>query len=125
MMQYLLNEPVIKPKLARPGRVPVTTCACVAGGVGDGSIRVWAECLFTSKGLSSEEALVCVARPPRKQSIDDFEAKPLIHNPHVQLYPYLEISQAVRVRAFSPFTIYLFFPNLCNCRKDTHLSKGA
>ncbi|KAK9944957.1 hypothetical protein M0R45_010497 [Rubus argutus] len=38
---------VIKPKLARPGRVPVTTCAWdregkrIAGGIGDGSIQVW------------------------------------------------------------------------------------
>jgi len=41
-----LLEQVIKPKLARPGRVPVTTCAWdrdgkrIAGGVGDGSIQV-------------------------------------------------------------------------------------
>lgn len=39
-------EQVIKPKLARPGRVPVTTCAWdrdgkrIAGGIGDGSIQV-------------------------------------------------------------------------------------
>ncbi|KAB2636445.1 WD repeat-containing protein 70 [Pyrus ussuriensis x Pyrus communis] len=37
---------VIKPKLARPGRVPVTTCAWdhdgkrIAGGIGDGSMQV-------------------------------------------------------------------------------------
>lgn len=37
---------MIKPKLARPGRVPVTTCAwdrdgkSIAGGIGDGSIQV-------------------------------------------------------------------------------------
>lgn len=37
---------VIKPKLARPGRIPVTTCAWdregkrIAGGIGDGSIQV-------------------------------------------------------------------------------------
>lgn len=37
---------MIKPKLSRPGRVPVTTCAwdregkSIAGGVGDGSIQV-------------------------------------------------------------------------------------
>ncbi|OIV92098.1 hypothetical protein TanjilG_27253 [Lupinus angustifolius] len=41
------QKQVIKPKLARPGRVPVTTCAwdrdgkCIAGGIGDGSIQVW------------------------------------------------------------------------------------
>lgn len=39
-------EQVIKPKLARPGRVHVTTCAWdrdgkrIAGGIGDGSIQV-------------------------------------------------------------------------------------
>ncbi|KAI8541015.1 hypothetical protein RHMOL_Rhmol08G0030200 [Rhododendron molle] len=38
---------VIEPKFARPGRVPVTTCASdregksVAGGIGDGSIQIW------------------------------------------------------------------------------------
>ncbi|RDY03842.1 WD repeat-containing protein 70, partial [Mucuna pruriens] len=38
---------VIKPKLARPGRVPITTCSwdrdgkCIAGGIGDGSIQIW------------------------------------------------------------------------------------
>lgn len=46
---------VIKPKLARPGRVPVTTCAwdregkSIVGGIGDGSIQVLAcdiWCLF-------------------------------------------------------------------------------
>lgn len=41
------QKQVIKPKLARPGRVPVTTCAWdregkrIAGGVGDGSIQIW------------------------------------------------------------------------------------
>lgn len=41
------QKQVIKPKLARPGRVPVTTCAwdrdgkCIVGGIGDGSIQVW------------------------------------------------------------------------------------
>ncbi|CAN1270096.1 WD repeat-containing protein 70 [Linum perenne] len=41
------QKQVIKPKLARPGRVPVTTCTwdregkCIAGGVGDGSIQLW------------------------------------------------------------------------------------
>ncbi|KAH9327103.1 hypothetical protein KI387_007281, partial [Taxus chinensis] len=41
------QKQVVKPKLAKPGRVPVTTCAwgfdgkCIAGGVGDGSIQVW------------------------------------------------------------------------------------
>ncbi|KAJ7972575.1 Transducin/WD40 repeat-like superfamily protein [Quillaja saponaria] len=41
------QKQVIKPKLARPGRVPVTTCAWdhegkrIAGGIGDGSIQVW------------------------------------------------------------------------------------
>ncbi|KAK9282023.1 hypothetical protein L1049_004934 [Liquidambar formosana] len=32
--------------------------------------------------LSERGALVCVARAPRKKSVDDFEAKPMIHNPH-------------------------------------------
>lgn len=32
--------------------------------------------------LSEKGALVCVARAPRKKSVDDFEAKPAIHNPH-------------------------------------------
>ncbi|MFS7900557.1 hypothetical protein Hanom_Chr00s121333g01811791 [Helianthus anomalus] len=38
---------VIKPKLARPGRVPVTTCVwdcdgkSVARGIGDDSIQIW------------------------------------------------------------------------------------
>ncbi|XP_038888479.1 WD repeat-containing protein 70 [Benincasa hispida] len=32
--------------------------------------------------LSERGALVCVARAPRKKSVDDFEAKPVIHNPH-------------------------------------------
>lgn len=32
--------------------------------------------------LSERGALVCVARAPRKKSIDDFEAKPVVHNPH-------------------------------------------
>ncbi|XP_010540925.1 PREDICTED: WD repeat-containing protein 70 [Tarenaya hassleriana] len=41
------QKQVIKPKLARPGRVPVTTCAwdrdgkCIAGGIGDGSVQIW------------------------------------------------------------------------------------
>ncbi|GFZ20187.1 transducin/WD40 repeat-like superfamily protein [Actinidia rufa] len=41
------QELVIKPKLARPGRVPVTTCTwdregkSIAGGIGDGSIQIW------------------------------------------------------------------------------------
>ncbi|KAJ1416662.1 WD40/YVTN repeat-like-containing domain superfamily [Sesbania bispinosa] len=41
------QKQVIKPKLARPGRVPVTTCAwdhdgkCISGGIGDGSIQIW------------------------------------------------------------------------------------
>ncbi|KAL2470590.1 Transducin/WD40 repeat-like superfamily protein [Abeliophyllum distichum] len=41
------QKQVIKPKLARPGRVPVTTCTwdCdgkrIAGGIGDGSIQIW------------------------------------------------------------------------------------
>ncbi|XP_027177491.1 WD repeat-containing protein 70 [Coffea eugenioides] len=41
------QKQVIKPKLSRPGRVPVTTCAwdregkCIAGGIGDGSIQIW------------------------------------------------------------------------------------
>lgn len=32
--------------------------------------------------LSERGALVCVARAPRKKSVDDFELKPMIHNPH-------------------------------------------
>ncbi|RZB48336.1 WD repeat-containing protein 70 isoform B [Glycine soja] len=175
------QKQVIKPKLARPGRVPVTTCAwdhdgkCIAGGIGDGSIQVWdlrktkeplkvfedlpnhyaqtniafspderlfltgtsveresmtggllcffdrvnlelvskvgisptcsvVQCswhpklnqIFATTGdksqggthilydptVSERGALVCVARAPRKKSIDDFEAKPVIHNPH-------------------------------------------
>ncbi|XP_062079552.1 uncharacterized protein LOC133784020 [Humulus lupulus] len=32
--------------------------------------------------ISERGALVCVARAPRKKSVDDFEAKPVIHNPH-------------------------------------------
>ncbi|XP_057483037.1 uncharacterized protein LOC130769799 [Actinidia eriantha] len=41
------QKQVIKPKLARPGRVPVTTCTwdregkSIAGGIGDGSIQIW------------------------------------------------------------------------------------
>ncbi|XP_065875303.1 uncharacterized protein [Euphorbia lathyris] len=41
------QKQVIKPKLARPGRIPVTTCAwdcegkSIAGGIGDGSIQLW------------------------------------------------------------------------------------
>ncbi|XVF32310.1 hypothetical protein REPUB_Repub17cG0071000 [Reevesia pubescens] len=41
------QKQVIKPKLARPGRIPVTTCAwdregkCIVGGIGDGSIQIW------------------------------------------------------------------------------------
>ncbi|PPD95859.1 hypothetical protein GOBAR_DD07117 [Gossypium barbadense] len=46
-MVHLFIIQVIKPKLARPGRIPVTTCAwdregkCIAGGIGDGSIQIW------------------------------------------------------------------------------------
>lgn len=32
--------------------------------------------------LSERGALVCVARAPRQKSVDDFEAQPVIHNPH-------------------------------------------
>ncbi|KZV21510.1 WD repeat-containing protein 70 [Dorcoceras hygrometricum] len=41
------QKQVIKPKLSRPGRVPITTCSwnregkIIAGGVGDGSIQIW------------------------------------------------------------------------------------
>ncbi|XP_057438470.1 uncharacterized protein LOC130730471 [Lotus japonicus] len=41
------QKQVIKPKLSRPGRVPVNTCTwnhdgkCIAGGIGDGSIQIW------------------------------------------------------------------------------------
>ncbi|CAL5193895.1 unnamed protein product [Lathyrus oleraceus] len=44
---FTSQKQVIKPKLARPGRVPVTTCAwdhdgkCIGGGIGDGSIQIW------------------------------------------------------------------------------------
>ncbi|KAI3842163.1 hypothetical protein MKX03_015647 [Papaver bracteatum] len=44
---FKTQKQVIKPKLARPGRVPVTTCTwdregkSIAGGVGDGSIQIW------------------------------------------------------------------------------------
>lgn len=32
--------------------------------------------------LSTRGALVCVARAPRRKSVDDFQAEPVIHNPH-------------------------------------------
>lgn len=32
--------------------------------------------------ISERGALVCVARAPRKMSIDDFQIEPVIHNPH-------------------------------------------
>ncbi|XP_008783745.2 WD repeat-containing protein 70 [Phoenix dactylifera] len=32
--------------------------------------------------ISKRGALVCVGRAPRKKSVDDFEAQPVIHNPH-------------------------------------------
>ncbi|XP_073101651.1 uncharacterized protein [Elaeis guineensis] len=32
--------------------------------------------------ISQRGALVCVGRAPRKKSVDDFEAQPVIHNPH-------------------------------------------
>lgn len=32
--------------------------------------------------MSQRGALVCVARAPRKNSVDDFEAQPIVHNPH-------------------------------------------
>lgn len=41
------QKQVIKPKLSRPGRVPVTTCTWdregkrIAGGIGDGSLQIW------------------------------------------------------------------------------------
>eukprot|EP00850_Spirogloea_muscicola_P000386 SM000001S04788 [mRNA] locus=s1:2312983:2316452:+ [translate_table: standard] len=44
---FKTQKQVIKPKLARPGRVPVNSCTwghggkCIAGGLGDGSIQVW------------------------------------------------------------------------------------
>ncbi|KAM7501520.1 hypothetical protein LguiB_000424 [Lonicera macranthoides] len=44
---FTSQKQVIKPKLARPGRVPVTTCTWdregkrIAGGIGDGSIQIW------------------------------------------------------------------------------------
>uniref|UniRef100_A0A803PGG2 Uncharacterized protein n=1 Tax=Cannabis sativa TaxID=3483 RepID=A0A803PGG2_CANSA len=44
---FTSQKQVIKPRLARPARVPVTTCTwdregkCIAGGIGDGSIQIW------------------------------------------------------------------------------------
>ncbi|KAL1546637.1 WD repeat-containing protein 70-like [Salvia divinorum] len=44
---FTSQKQVIKPKLSRPGRVPVTTCAWdregkrIAGGIGDGSLQIW------------------------------------------------------------------------------------
>ncbi|KAJ8747230.1 hypothetical protein K2173_017310 [Erythroxylum novogranatense] len=176
------QKQVIKPKLARPGRIPVTTCAwdregkCIIGGIGiwnlkpgwgsrpdmhvekahsgditrlkvssdsrillsrsfDGSMKVLIErssnnyaqtniafspdeqlfftgtsverdsktggllcfmIIFATVGdksqggthilydptMSERGALVCVARAPRKKSVDDFEIQPVIHNPH-------------------------------------------
>lgn len=32
--------------------------------------------------ISEKGALVCVARAPRKKSVEDLEAKPVVHNPH-------------------------------------------
>ncbi|XP_020591411.1 WD repeat-containing protein 70 [Phalaenopsis equestris] len=32
--------------------------------------------------MSHRGALVCVARAPRRKSVDDFEAQPIVHNPH-------------------------------------------
>lgn len=32
--------------------------------------------------LSERGALVCVSRAPRKKSVDDYQVKPVIHNPH-------------------------------------------
>lgn len=46
LLRFVLFAQVVKPKLARPGRVSVTACAwglngnCVAGGLADGSIQV-------------------------------------------------------------------------------------
>ncbi|GKB62036.1 WD repeat-containing protein 70 [Tanacetum coccineum] len=88
---------VIKPKLTRPGRVPVTSCAwdregkSIASGIGDGSIQIFATVGDKHHGgthvlydptISARGALVCVARAPRKKSIDDIQAEPVIHNPH-------------------------------------------
>lgn len=55
-MQTSFNGQVIKPKLARPGRVAVTTCTwdrdgkCIAGGIGDGSIQVIFNCFLIFYG---------------------------------------------------------------------------
>ncbi|MCO5595048.1 hypothetical protein L7F22_049085 [Adiantum nelumboides] len=44
---FKTQKQVIKPRLARPGRVAVTACAwgldgkCMAGGLGNGSVQVW------------------------------------------------------------------------------------
>ncbi|KAK1397953.1 WD repeat-containing protein 70 [Heracleum sosnowskyi] len=45
--EFKTQKQVIKPRLSKPGRVPVTTCTwnrdgkCIAGGIGDGSIQIW------------------------------------------------------------------------------------
>ncbi|WOH01818.1 hypothetical protein DCAR_0521203 [Daucus carota subsp. sativus] len=45
--EFKTQKQVIKPRLSKPGRTPVTTCAwnrdgkCIAGGIGDGSIQIW------------------------------------------------------------------------------------
>ncbi|KAJ0970401.1 hypothetical protein J5N97_023278 [Dioscorea zingiberensis] len=45
--EFKTQKQVIKPKLARPARVPVTSCAWdhdgkhIVGGIGDGSIQIW------------------------------------------------------------------------------------
>ncbi|KAL6516219.1 hypothetical protein OROGR_019524 [Orobanche gracilis] len=44
---FKIQKQVIKPKLSRPGRIPITTCTWdregkrIAGGIGDGSIQIW------------------------------------------------------------------------------------
>lgn len=54
----------MKPKLARPGRVPVTACAWdregkrIVGGVGDGSIQV--DTLRTSWLSVCSQTIICI-----------------------------------------------------------------
>ena len=57
-----MNFQVVKPKLARPGRVPVTACAwglegkCIAGGLGNGSVQV---CIILSIESSCSSKVFC------------------------------------------------------------------
>ncbi|CAA6666491.1 unnamed protein product [Spirodela intermedia] len=48
MSDFKSQKQVVKPKLSRPARIPVTSCAWdfegkrIVGGIGDGSIQIWA-----------------------------------------------------------------------------------